>query len=266
MNFARSIRSIRSAGLCVSLLSLVSLAAPSALAGRRTIEAAGTISSNSSSDATIPIGTPWSFELTYETAAPDLASDPTVGVFTNITAPPALVAFHYLAGVYEVTIDNPADFGPGSAILITFERVNAIDINLFAATAFPPLAGGTVSFHADFNAFSHAPIFSSDSLPSDTALGLDDFDESTVSLLPAAGGAVSSSTLTRFAITGVPGGCGAGCPGDADCDGDADIADLAVLLSQFGTSGTALEGDFDDDGEVDLRDLSLLLAQFGMSC
>ena len=169
----------------------------------------GRFPSNSSGDSTIPIGTPWTFELTYDTAAPDLdfeltgSPDPTFGRFTNTSAPPALTFFHYQAGAYEVTLDDPADFGTGSEVHITFTSVNAIDINVHAPALFPPLAGGAVSFHADFNAFSAAPIFPSDALPTNTALGPGSFDESTVTLLPSAG-VVSSSSLTSLTLTPVP--------------------------------------------------------------
>lgn len=56
---------------------------------------------------------------------------------------------------------------------------------------------------------------------------------------------------------------------DLDTDGDVDLADMATLLSHFGTlSGAAhpdgnIEG---DDSDVDLGDLSLMLSQFGTSC
>src|SRR5215813_9499898 len=140
-------------------ISLLALAAAPAQASLFQLTASGTISSNSSGDATIPIGTPWSFELTYDTSAPDLdfeltgSPDPTFGRFTNTGAIPALTAFHYQAGSYEVTLDDPTDFGASSAIDITFTSIHAMDINISSAL-FPPLAGGAVSFHADFNDFS----------------------------------------------------------------------------------------------------------------
>lgn len=171
------------------------------------LTASGTISSNSSGDSTIPIDTPWTFEVIYDTAAPDLdfeltsTPDPTFGRFTNTGATPVLIFFRYQAGSYEVTIEDPADFGTSSEIHITFAGVHAIDINVHAPAFFPPLAGGPVSFHADFNA--SRPIFSSDALPTNTALDLGSFDFNTVTLLPPAG-AVSSSSLTSLTITGVP--------------------------------------------------------------
>ena len=115
-----------------------------------------------------------------------------------------MISFHYVAGDYEVAIDEPADFGTFSDIQIGFTSVYSIDVNIHAPAFFPPLAGGDVSFHADFNALSSLPVFASDALPTDPAIDLASFDLSTVSLLPAAGGAVSSSTLTSLAIAPVP--------------------------------------------------------------
>jgi hypothetical protein len=199
----------RSASAALLSFALVTLGATAARASSFSLAASGTISSNSSGDSTIPVGTPWTFELTYDTAAPDLdfeltgSPDPTFGRFTNTSAPPAMTFFHYQAGSYEVTMDDPADFGTSSAVDITFTSVNAIDINIHAPSFFPPLAGGAVSFHADFNAFSTAPIFASDGLPTNTDLGPESFDQSTVTLLPSAG-VVSSSSLTSLTLTPLP--------------------------------------------------------------
>ena len=107
----------RSANAALLLFTLLALAAMPARASLFSLAASGTISENSSGDSTIPIGTPWTFELTYDTAAPDLdfeltgSPDPTFGRFTNTATPPALTFFHYQAGGYEVTLDDPADFG-----------------------------------------------------------------------------------------------------------------------------------------------------------
>lgn len=54
------------------------------------------------------------------------------------------------------------------------------------------------------------------------------------------------------------------CTGDANGDGDANAADLSILLSQFGTSVAAGSGaDFNSDGVVDAADLSIMLSWFG---
>jgi len=54
------------------------------------------------------------------------------------------------------------------------------------------------------------------------------------------------------------------CLGDLDGDGDRDLADLAVMLANYGTSGPA--GDLDNDGDVDLADLATFLALYGVAC
>src|SRR4051812_2646579 len=135
----------RFASTALALLALLTFAAMPVRADLFTLAASGTITANSSGESKIPIGTPWSFEITYNTAAPDLDSelggspDPTFGVFANSAAPPALTFFHYRAGTYEAALHDPADFGTFSNIHITFTSINAIDINLFAPTFFPAL-------------------------------------------------------------------------------------------------------------------------------
>lgn len=58
------------------------------------------------------------------------------------------------------------------------------------------------------------------------------------------------------------------CAADLDNDGDIDIADLAVLLANFGRNDNpgASAGDLDGNGSVDLTDLAGLLAAFGLAC
>jgi hypothetical protein len=227
------------------------------------LTASGTISVNSSGDATIPVGTSWEFELTYDTAAPDLdfelteSPDPTFGRFKNTGTPPALRFFHYRAGTYEVTMDDSADFGEFSDIHITFTSINAIDVNIHAPAHFPPLAGGPVGFHADFNAFTTAPIFLSDSLPTNTALSPASFDDSAVTLLPQAG-VVTSSVVTSLSLTAAA---------DFDKDGDVDGADLLIWQSGVGLSDDALpsQGDANRDRTVNADDLEIWRAQFGQA-
>ena len=52
------------------------------------------------------------------------------------------------------------------------------------------------------------------------------------------------------------------CPADLDDDGDVDGTDLAALLAQWGTDGSA---DINGDGTVNATDLSSVLAAWG-SC
>ena len=206
------------------LFALLTLAAMPARASLFTLAASGTISFNTSGDPTIPVGTPWSFELTYDTAAPDLEPDPTSGRFTNTAAPPAMTFFHYRAGTYEVTMDDPADFGTFSGILTTFTTsIDGIDVNIFAPDFFPPLAGGPVSFHADFARFTPPRIFSSDALPTNTALGPESFGDSNVTLLPP-NSVVTSSSLTSLTLS---------LSGDFNNDGTVDAADYVYWRKNF---------------------------------
>ena len=57
--------------------------------------------------------------------------------------------------------------------------------------------------------------------------------------------------------------CGPGCETDINGDCIVDLADLSILLGNFGGPG---DGDFNNSGTVDLSDLSLLLSQFGNDC
>jgi hypothetical protein len=55
-----------------------------------------------------------------------------------------------------------------------------------------------------------------------------------------------------------------GCPGDLNGDGFTDLADLGILLADFGcTPPPNCVGDLDGDGDTDLADLGILLADFG---
>lgn len=55
---------------------------------------------------------------------------------------------------------------------------------------------------------------------------------------------------------------------DVNCDGRVELADLATLLTNFGTAGGAshAQGDLNGDGAVNLTDLAILLGVFGQSC
>jgi hypothetical protein len=52
------------------------------------------------------------------------------------------------------------------------------------------------------------------------------------------------------------------CPTDLDDDGDTDFNDILIVLSNFGSDGSA-GGDADEDGDVDFNDLITLLSAFG---
>ena len=57
------------------------------------------------------------------------------------------------------------------------------------------------------------------------------------------------------------------CFGDLDGDDDIDLSDLAVLLPNYGHTGTVYtDGDLDRDEDVDLEDLSALLSVYRTTC
>ena len=56
------------------------------------------------------------------------------------------------------------------------------------------------------------------------------------------------------------------CRADLTGDGVVDLADLGILLADFGCTGGACVGDVDGDGDTDLADLGILLAEFGNVC
>ena len=54
------------------------------------------------------------------------------------------------------------------------------------------------------------------------------------------------------------------CPADVTGDGSVDLADLNLVLANFGQSTDA--GDANGDGVVDLTDLNAILGVFGSTC
>ena len=201
------------AAAAVALVCAVaSLSVAPAQASPYELSVTGKIGENNSADPSIPVGSLFSFQLVYDTAAPDLdvdlttTPDPTFGRFTNTGVIPALLSFHYQAASYEVTIADPAGFGPFSDFLVTFVAttgVYAFDINIRNSDPFPLIAGNPVTFHADFNQFSPPPISGSDGLPTDQSLTAASFGESTVSLFPGFA-LISGSEITSLSIHPVP--------------------------------------------------------------
>lgn len=116
------------------------------------------------------------------------------------------------------------------------------------------VAGDTVRYGA-FDAFTFGAV------PTD---GLNSMND---------GGVVALNSPTNYA--GQTGSVDASededpCPGDLDGSGAIDLADLAGLLSAFGSSlgdpGFLEAADLDGNNTVDLGDLAGLLALFGSAC
>lgn len=79
---------------------------------------------------------------------------------------------------------------------------------------------------------------------------------------------IAAGRSTDLNGNGTPDECESICPGDVNGDGAVDLADLAILLSNFGVPGADEygQGDLNDDEAVDLADLAFLLAHFGTPC
>lgn len=77
-----------------------------------------------------------------------------------------------------------------------------------------------------------------------------------------------AGSLVEAAIDGFlvrSSGCDAPlCPADTNGDGSVDLADLNLVLANFGTQSD--DGDTNGDGTVDLADLNAVLAAFGTTC
>lgn len=83
-------------------------------------------------------------------------------------------------------------------------------------------------------------------------------------------GQLLSGDLADLNANGVPDCCDNGapcanpCPADVIRDGEVDGADLAAVLSQWGTSGASPgNADVDDDGIVEGKDLAIVLSAWG---
>jgi hypothetical protein len=59
--------------------------------------------------------------------------------------------------------------------------------------------------------------------------------------------------------------CDGECTGDFNADGLVTIADVLLILSEFGCDGACFT-DATGDGSVGINDFLLVLAQFGMPC
>ena len=77
---------------------------------------------------------------------------------------------------------------------------------------------------------------------------------------------IADGTSQDINNNGIPDECE--CLGDLDGDNDIDLADLAQLLANYGTTAGATyeDGDIDADGDVDLSDLAALLSVYGTTC
>jgi hypothetical protein len=83
-----------------------------------------------------------------------------------------------------------------------------------------------------------------------------------ITIYAKTGGTAPSPTPVPPTATSIPPTITPSCglPGDLNCSGKVDTADLLILLGNFGKSGT---GDTNGSGKVDTADLLILLGNFG---
>lgn len=84
----------------------------------------------------------------------------------------------------------------------------------------------------------------------------------------AGGGSIVEAAIDDFRAYTADCASTTPCPGDLNGDGSIGLADLTVLLSNFGTASGAgpEDGDMNGDGAVDLADLTEFLSLFGSAC
>ena len=140
---------------------------------------------------------------------------------------------------YSVALDAKGDVFVGSGMLSDFAPNGAITQQF----RFPPGSGGVASGLAFENGYLYAA----------TSTGVVMID-----LTSGAASTFSAETAVGLAFAPVT-------PGDANGDGQVDVNDLTVVLTNFGqTAGmTWTEGDFADNGAVNVNDLAIVLSNFG---
>ena len=205
----------------------------------------------------------------------------------------------YVTNVFSDNVSVVAVDGPSSYLITNTGNIDyPVMVNVDATNSYVYVANQGSNdairvLDTSTNTFVHTLLFSSGS-PTETYLSWTDgtlYAASTESELHriAATGPTSafidatpltaSPTHMAFdnwlgvAVLGQPAPDGVdlvqfGCVGDLDADRDIDLADLAQLLANYGTTSgaTYADGDLDGDGDVDLSDLAALLAVYGTSC
>ena len=190
-------------------------------------------------------------------------------------AGPVLYAAGNFATAGRAAVSNVAfwngsawsDVGGGTdntvSALQVFDDGDGNGSSLFAGGSFDFAAGVFVSMVAKWNGSVWSKLaegLAGGAVTTGSALAVLD-DGSGPALYVGGGfetaGALPAANIARWAAC-------SNCPGDLDGDGDTDLADLGILLADFGCGPPGLcIGDLNGDGFTDLADLGILLADFG---
>lgn len=188
--------------------------------------------------------TPYSFAWDSTTAT-NAAHSLTVKAYDN--ASPANVA---TSAAVSVTVDNSAPTTPGS-FQMTANTLSSISLGWTASTDNNSVTGyritrnGTVITTTAASALSYT----------DSGLTASTSYTYTIVALDAAGNSSTAASLTVATVTQKP--------GDVNLDNAVNAQDLSILLSHYGSAGTATTGDLNGDGQVGAIDLSILLSHYG---
>ena len=180
--------------------------------------------------------------ITYGDSLPGDVIVHTTDTFNGAGNGPAL--FIWTSSV-SATVDISGNFWPTRLI----GRSNDYQLKLRHGATLTPLASGSVPedgsvSRANPNTLyvAHVPITAGDRL------------ELTIVKTSAPGDFVGVN-LTVYPA----------CLGDVNGDRMRDLADLAILLSQYGCTG-GCSADLDGNGSVELGDLAILLSNYGIPC
>lgn len=179
------------------------------------------------------------------TTATNAAHSLTVKAYDGAT--PANVA---TSSAVSVTVDNSPPTTPGS-FTMTGNTLSSISLGWTASTDNNSVTGyrltrnGTVITTTGSTTLSYI----------DSGLSPSTSYTYTIVALDAAGNSSTAASLTVATVTQKP--------GDINLDGSVNAQDLSILLSHYGTAGTASTGDLNGDGQVNAIDLSILLSHYG---
>ncbi len=185
-----------------------------------------------------------------------------------LIATPAFVAATDPPAVPDFFMDNPIPPDDLAAGTLTFEADFGViywRLSWGGAAYTGPTTGSiTNDADGDFGPPWPGPLPSADTraLEFQGAANAPSTNNAADYTLSTSDAVVTNNAGDSFTVTGEA------CPEDLTGDGAIDLADLSVLLSEFGVlcSPDPCTADIDHDGDVDLADLSSLLAVFGTSC
>ena len=178
---------------------------------------------------------------------------------------------------YGVTQNDMLDTDMGGNGLQNFPVIDSAvrdgaGMHVIGSLHSSPSGDFTVEFFAsaecDTEGFGEGQVFLGATNVSTNAAGNASFDLVVAASVPTGWVLTATATLEPLGATSEFSACAAvtgegSVVGDLDGDGDVDLTDLTILLSDFDCVGGGCVGDVDGDGDTDLTDLAALLGSFG---